>query len=362
LYSGALGPRVYLRLQYAKKLKGTGLEEEANRLLQEALRIAQSVDSYEADRARNQRRVTLLEGPYVGVMALTVVLLHAIGQRANAKQQANALIVYLEQLCQNLSSSECDILYGRAGALQVILYLRKELDDDRLGTKAALSIAKSILKEGRWYASVNEHLGLPLLWDWHESMFLGAAHGVVGILHTLLCLNSFELKTLEESEKTMSIIQETIQNLDRFCFVSGNLCASIEESNQNDNLVHWCHGAPGYILLLVKAAKIFNNTTFQARAQQIAKDVVWPRGLLRKGVGLCHGISGNAYALLALAEADASFLGKARCFVDFALEHLDELERAPDRPFSLFEGTGGLCALVLDLIEPNNACFPVYNS
>jgi hypothetical protein len=31
-----------------------------------------------------------------------------------------------------------------------------------------------------------------------------------------------------------------------------------------------------------------------------ASDVVWERGLLKKGVGLCHGISGNAYLFLYL--------------------------------------------------------------
>lgn len=29
-------------------------------------------------------------------------------------------------------------------------------------------------------------------------------------------------------------------------------------------------------------------------------EVVWSRGLLKKGYGLCHGVSGNAYSLMAL--------------------------------------------------------------
>ena len=31
-----------------------------------------------------------------------------------------------------------------------------------------------------------------------------------------------------------------------------------------------------------------------------AGDVVWQRGLLRKGYGLCHGAAGNAYVFLDL--------------------------------------------------------------
>lgn len=31
-----------------------------------------------------------------------------------------------------------------------------------------------------------------------------------------------------------------------------------------------------------------------------AGELVWQRGLLKKGPGLCHGVSGNAYALARL--------------------------------------------------------------
>lgn len=29
-------------------------------------------------------------------------------------------------------------------------------------------------------------------------------------------------------------------------------------------------------------------------------DIVWKRGLLRRGYGICHGVAGNAYVFLAL--------------------------------------------------------------
>lgn len=34
-----------------------------------------------------------------------------------------------------------------------------------------------------------------------------------------------------------------------------------------------------------------------------AGELVWARGLLKKGPGLCHGVSGNAYALMRLYKA-----------------------------------------------------------
>ncbi len=48
-------------------------------------------------------------------------------------------------------------------------------------------------------------------------------------------------------------------------------------------LVHWCHGAPGFIPLLARAAAAFPDdaSAFTEAALQ-AGEVVWERGLLKK--------------------------------------------------------------------------------
>ena len=42
-------------------------------------------------------------------------------------------------------------------------------------------------------------------------------------------------------------------------------------------------------------------------------EVTWHRGLLKKGYGLCHGVSGNAYSFLDLYRAtnDKKYLHRA---------------------------------------------------
>jgi lantibiotic modifying enzyme len=42
-------------------------------------------------------------------------------------------------------------------------------------------------------------------------------------------------------------------------------------------------------------------------------NVIWKRGLLRKGYGICHGVSGNAYTFLALYKqtGDQVYLHRA---------------------------------------------------
>jgi hypothetical protein len=44
--------------------------------------------------------------------------------------------------------------------------------------------------------------------------------------------------------------------------------------------------------------QVFGEKTYLSAAYGCA-DVIWRRGLLKKGYGLCHGVSGNAYALMA---------------------------------------------------------------
>jgi hypothetical protein len=62
-------------------------------------------------------------------------------------------------------------------------------------------------------------------------------------------------------------------------------------------------------------------------------------------VGLCHGISGNGYALLALARAtgQAHYRRAARAFALYAAQHWQELYEGPDRPASLYEVRRLLC-------------------
>ncbi len=168
---------------------------------------------------------------------------------------------------------------------------------------------------------------------------------------------------MEATHSASSLIRQTIVELDNFCWPSGNLQSSVKvlgTQSGSDRLVQWCHGAPGHILLLVKANKVFENEHYLHRAREIADEVIWPRGLLRKGAGLCHGIAGNAYALLAVGRTEPSFVCKAFSLFEFSLKHAEELDMVPDRPYSLYEGLGALCALAIDLACPDQATFPLY--
>lgn len=85
------------------------------------------------------------------------------------------------------------------------------------------------------------------MYEWHGKKYWGAAHGLAGIMHVLM---NMELKP-DEVEDVKNTLRYMIKNR----FPSGNFRSS--EGNDSDKLVHWCHGAPGVALTLIKAAEVF---------------------------------------------------------------------------------------------------------
>lgn len=110
---------------------------------------------------------------------------------------------------------------------------------------------------------------------------------------------------------------------------------------------------------------MFEDKQFLQAAMD-AGDVVWERGLLKR-VGICHGISGNAYVFLALYRltGKVEYLYKAKAFACFLHDRAQKLisegrMHGGDHPYSLFEGIGGMAHLFLDMTEPSEARFPAY--
>lgn len=84
------------------------------------------------------------------------------------------------------------------------------------------------------------------------------------------------------------------------------------------------------------------------------------RGLPRKGLGLCHGIAGSGYALLAhwRLSGEARSLRRAAAFAAFGAANMAQLEFVPDRPHSLYEGLAGFGVFCLDMLHPERARMP----
>ncbi|PIN22727.1 Lanthionine synthetase C-like protein 1 [Handroanthus impetiginosus] len=295
--------------------------------------------------SRGSGRVTFICGQ-AGVYALGAVVAHHHGD---------------EQLCQQyvmkfkeikLSKDLPDeLLYGRAGFLWASSFLNKNIGENTIPSTRMRSVVDEIIKSGRQLAKGR----CPLMFEWHGKKYWGAAHGLAGIMNVLM---DMDLKP-DEVEHVKGTLRYMIKNR----FPSGNYPSS--EGSETDRLVHWCHGAPGVVLTLVKAAKVFGSEEFLQAAVD-AGEVVWNRGLLKR-VGICHGISGNAYVFLSLYRltGNPEFLYRAKAFASFLHNRAQTListgiMHGGDRPYSLFEGIGGMAYLFLDMTESSQARFPAY--
>ncbi|CAH1405939.1 unnamed protein product [Nezara viridula] len=262
---------------------------------------------------------------------------------------------YSRRLCtlaDKNANSASELLTGRAGYLYALLFVQKHfkniISDELLRKQISI-----ILHAGVQRAEITP-CEAPLVYEWCDNNYLGAAHGVAGILYILLCCSHL----LTPTEKN-NLIQPTIEWLLSQRFPSGNFKPD-PDTNQ-DNLVQWCHGAPGFVHLFTLASEVFKSQKYLEVALQCG-EIVWERGLLSKGYSICHGVSGNAYAFLELYKYTKSVkhLHRAACFADWCTYYPRNEYMKPDHPFSLFEGLAGLVYFLNDIRKPTMSCFPAY--
>lgn len=199
--------------------------------------------------------------------------------------------------------------------------------------------------------------------------YQGAAHGTAGILYLLLQFPSWC-----QEPPTQPWIAATLESILNSQLPSGNF--PDVAGRTRDELLHWCHGAPGTVYTLYHAhkLKVLGEDKTILRSLDQALQTVWERGLLRKGFGLCHGIAGSGYTFLMMYRYTGSeeYLYKAHKMAEAIRS--DEIGKevevfvdpqrysvgVADFPYSLMEGLGGTVCFCCDLLHPNTAGFPGY--
>jgi hypothetical protein len=189
------------------------LEELADR------HLSQAVPAGNAFRIR-ATHISFLE---TGVGIATLAILRYRVTDANSSNEGSWLtytevlkrairnVVHEDNDPSTANDDGCEVLYGRAGLLYSLLLLRNALDRGGLSQQppefagqlnrlVAVDnlrlIVDSIILRGRrgseWIREYVKRVSttgstLPaLMWSWHQKRYLGAAHGVVGILQMLL--------------------------------------------------------------------------------------------------------------------------------------------------------------------------------
>ncbi|KAI9583955.1 lanC-like protein 3 homolog [Glossina fuscipes] len=254
-----------------------------------------------------------------------------------------------------------EMLLGRAGYLAGCYWLNdimpgKEVTDDDL-----ISICQLIIANGRGYAEQIK-APLPLLYQWRGREYLGAAHGLCAILHMLLESPWFRTDPISAPSAELTDIKKSVDYFLALQDDEGNFPVALEtlESDRETRLVHWCHGAPGAVYLLAKAYLIFKEDKY-IQALRRSSDLVWNKGFLRKGPGICHGVAGNGYVFLLLYRLthEPKYLYRAVKYMELLTSvEFKQRARIPNCPHSLFEGVAGTVCFLIDLLNPKQAQFP----
>jgi lantibiotic modifying enzyme len=304
---------------------------------------------------RGNGRVTFLCGD-VGPLAVTALSQSAAGDLNAAMKSIQQIVAFLPAVLDLNSRLPDELLYGRTGYLCAINFLRQQIPAAGTGLLTddiVRQVLVSIIESGRRTALQCKSES-PLMYFWHDSPYVGAAHGLCGIMYHLLLNDRLLLK-----EELETLIRPALNYLLTLRFPSGNIRSSC--GKDADRLVHWCHGAPGLVYTLTEGFRVFGDGKY-LEAALLSGDVIWSRGLLKKGYGLCHGVAGNAYAFLNLfhVTGDQKHLHRAVAFAEFCSEYGSHGCRVADCPWSLFEGLAGIVYFMFDILDPHHARFPAY--
>ncbi|KAK4832104.1 hypothetical protein QYF61_020731 [Mycteria americana] len=100
------------------------------------------------------------------------------------------------------------------------------------------SICLAILESGKQYA-VKKRKPFPLMYSYYGTEYLGAAHGLSSILQMLLSYYEYLQPADQELVwQSVDFLMDQEQN--------SNWPPELGETIERENeLVHWCHGAPG---------------------------------------------------------------------------------------------------------------------
>ncbi|KAG9780454.1 hypothetical protein KCU88_g3768, partial [Aureobasidium melanogenum] len=224
-----------------------------------------------------------------------------------------------EKVINGSSGGSNEWLYGRSGYLYLLRLARSGYEGD---SKATAAIDRVIQKTADRILSAKQP------WVWHGKCYVGAAHGIFGIVGQLV------LSSASSAEALQTILKQLLD----MQFPSGNFPSSLPPGS--DRLVQFCHGGPGAVLTLRSLRPYFPELQQRIDSAIVAaqKDI-WKRGVLTKQPCLCHGIAGNALAL----DDEAEFQHFLAYMVSDVLEKQGWLEEAgrDDQLAGLYTGEAG---------------------
>ena len=295
-------------------------------------------------------------------------------------------LIDLKLISKN-EKSEVELLYGTSGYLYCLLYLKKYIMFEMKGNNiiqdnsidllndTIIEIFNIVLKSG--IENMKEYdwdkcLLYPFPINYNQSyLYLGAAHGLIGVLYILLSTIKFypdlfkQNLTIDENKiNIQDILLKSIKYVQSLQIKStGNFPSDIYGKDSGE-LVHFCHGCVGALPLFILAEHFYPNNGFKETALSCNK-CLWERGLLYKGNSLCHGMPGIVYSLIrlykytkddlylkeAIGICKGTYDPKIQSLVKEDKDPQRKCKGIPDTPYSLMEGEGGCLVMYYDLMS-----------
>ncbi|KAJ3148476.1 LanC-like protein 3 [Irineochytrium annulatum] len=282
-----------------------------------------------------------------GATMIAALIARAQGDTEAARNLFDEVLTIGERCVEDTFDELC---WGRSGYLAAgyPVFERMSLEQDKSAEVPNLidRIGEAIIRDCGPTA--------PLSTTVFGRVFLGPAHGISGVLVPLM-----RHRQLATAHATA--IHSTLSHLLTLRDPATKNWPMLHPAREDDNdLLHWCHGAPGMCIVYAVAALTYPehpSRTAYIQAAQEAGELTWERGLLRKGVGLCHGVTGNGYAFLFLhaVTREGVWMERAVKFAEFACawEKMvdDGTMQKADRLWSLFEGVGGAVVYWADVMR-----------
>ena len=227
-----------------------------------------------------------------------------------------------DRIRANLANEAEDLMWGTPGTLVAAV----AMGWDDLARESADALAARRDADGLWTQRL-----------WGTSFRgIGTVHGLAGNVRALLQV---------DDPRNESLRAESAAALAR--------AATLEDGLANwssEGKLQWCASGPG----VVSAARDYLDEELLVAGAEL----VWQAGAPgdEKGHGICHGTSGNGFALLAAFERtqDELWLDRAR---RFAMHALAQARRMPGR-YSLFTGGAGTALFAAACLE-GDARYPV---
>jgi hypothetical protein len=222
----------------------------------------------------------------------------------------------------NLDNEAEDLMWGTPGTLLAAV----AMGWDDLARESADTLASRRGEGGLWTQRI-----------WGTSFKgVGTVHGLAGNVRALLQV---------EDGRNESLRVESAAALARAATHEAGLA-----NWSGEGKLQWCAGAPG----IVSAARDYLDEELLLAGAELVWRAGPPGG--EKGHGICHGTSGNGFALLAAFERtqDELWLERAR---RFAVHALAQAARMPAR-YSLFTGGPGTALFAAACLE-GDARYPV---